>query len=77
MSTAATATRQALFSARGITKPYGHVQALRAADLDIYPGEVVGLVNDNGAGKSTLVSILSGASQPSEGGLYSYKDSCN
>jgi ABC-type sugar transport system ATPase subunit len=69
MSTAATATRQALFSARGITKHYGHVQALRGVDLDIYPGEVVGLVGDNGAGKSTLVSILSGASQPSEGEL--------
>ena len=57
------------FSARGITKHCGHVQALRGVDLDTYPGEVGGLVGDNGAGKSTLVSILSGASQPSEGEL--------
>jgi len=35
MSTAATATAR-LFSARGTTKHYRHVQALRGVDLDIY-----------------------------------------
>jgi simple sugar transport system ATP-binding protein len=63
------AAQQAVFSARGITKHYGHVHALRGVDLDIYPGEVVGLVGDNGAGKSTLVGILSGAAQPTSGQL--------
>lgn len=52
---------------RGITKHFGSVQALRGVDLDIYPGEVVGLVGDNGAGKSTLVNILSGGLQPNAG----------
>lgn len=58
-----------VLSARGVTKHYGHVHALRGVDLDIYPGEVVGLVGDNGAGKSTLVGILSGALQPTDGVL--------
>jgi simple sugar transport system ATP-binding protein len=56
-----------LIATRGITKHFGSVQALRGVDLDIFPGEVVGLVGDNGAGKSTLVNILSGAVQPNSG----------
>jgi ribose transport system ATP-binding protein len=46
---------------------FGGVQALRGVTLDIYPGEVVGLVGDNGAGKSTLVKILSGIHRPDSG----------
>ena len=52
---------------RGITKHFGSVQALRGVDLDVYEGEVVGLVGDNGAGKSTLVNIISGGLQPNGG----------
>lgn len=51
----------AVLSARGVTKSYGHVQALRGVDFDVYPAETVALIGDNGAGKSTLVKILSGA----------------
>lgn len=50
-----------------ISKRYGQVEALRGADLDVHPGEVVGLVGDNGAGKSTLVKVLSGTEQPDGG----------
>jgi len=62
--------RKPVISARGIAKHFGSVQALRGVDLDIYPGEIVGLVGDNGAGKSTLVNILSGALQPNAGQIY-------
>lgn len=58
-----------VISTRGITKHFGSVQALRGVDLDVYAGEVVGLVGDNGAGKSTLVNILSGALQPNDGSI--------
>ncbi|HTW09585.1 MAG TPA: ATP-binding cassette domain-containing protein [Acidimicrobiales bacterium] len=57
----------AVVAVRGITKHFGTVQALRGVDLDIYKGEIVGLVGDNGAGKSTLVNIISGGLQPNTG----------
>jgi simple sugar transport system ATP-binding protein len=57
----------ALLEARGISKAYGHVLALREADLDVDAGEVVALIGDNGAGKSTLVKILAGVTQPDSG----------
>jgi simple sugar transport system ATP-binding protein len=56
-----------ILQARGIVKQYGHVEALRAADFDVYPGEIVALIGDNGAGKSTLVKILSGSETPDAG----------
>jgi ABC-type sugar transport system ATPase subunit len=52
--------RQPILEVRGVSKAFGHVQALDHVDFEIYPSEVVALVGDNGAGKSTLVKILSG-----------------
>lgn len=45
---------------RGIVKTFGSVEALRGVDLDLWPGECLGLVGDNAAGKSTLTKIISG-----------------
>jgi fructose transport system ATP-binding protein len=56
-----------LLEARGLRKSFGHVDALRGVDLDLYDGEILALVGDNGAGKSTLIKILSGALQPDAG----------
>ncbi|MEC7761401.1 MAG: ATP-binding cassette domain-containing protein [Pseudomonadota bacterium] len=56
-----------LLQATGITRTFGHVQALRGVDFKVMPGEIVALIGDNGAGKSTLVKILSGADQPDDG----------
>ncbi|GAA4611454.1 ATP-binding cassette domain-containing protein [Actinoallomurus liliacearum] len=56
-----------LLEARGVTKRFGHVQALRGAAFTAHPGEVVALIGDNGAGKSTLVKTLSGALRPDAG----------
>ena len=65
----ATTDRTAVLSARGITKSYGHVHALRGVDFDVYPAETVALIGDNGAGKSTLVKILSGATTHDGGAI--------
>ena len=59
--------RKPLFSARNITKSFSGTQALKGVDLDVYPGEIVGLVGENGAGKSTLLKIIIGAQPPTSG----------
>src|SRR3954454_12645080 len=59
-----------LLSLRGVSKRFGAVQALDGVDLDVAPGEVVGLVGDNGAGKSTLVKTIAGIYSPDDGEFY-------
>ncbi len=54
---------------RGISKNYGAVRALSDVDLDVYDGEVIGLVGDNGAGKSTLIKTIAGVG-PSDAGQF-------
>ncbi|MFK7880199.1 ATP-binding cassette domain-containing protein [Roseobacter sp.] len=54
-------------SLRGIRKTFGSIEALRGVDLDVYPGECVGLIGDNAAGKSTLTKIISGTYVPDAG----------
>jgi simple sugar transport system ATP-binding protein len=54
-------------SLRGIVKTFGSQQALRGVDLDLLPGECLGLVGDNAAGKSTLTKVVSGTYRPDEG----------
>ena len=58
-----------IYSARGISKRFGVVQALSGVDLDVVQGKVVGLVGANGAGKSTLLKIIAGALPPDAGEL--------
>ncbi|RLE29045.1 sugar ABC transporter ATP-binding protein [Candidatus Acetothermia bacterium] len=59
-----------LLVAKGISKRFGAVQALKKVDFEVRHGEVVGLVGDNGAGKSTLMKILAGVLVPDEGEIY-------
>ncbi len=42
---------------------------LRGVDLDLYPGEIVGLVGENGSGKSTVMQILVGSLAADEGSV--------
>ena len=56
-----------VLAAKGIAKSYGPVVALHGVDLDLYPGEVLGLIGDNGAGRSTLVKCIAGAEQADSG----------
>ncbi len=51
----------------GIGKEFGAIRALHDIDLQIGPGEAVGLMGDNGAGKSTLVKIIAGNFRPTHG----------
>ena len=44
-----------------------HFRALDAIDLELRPGESVGIVGENGAGKSTLLKIIAGVVRPTSG----------
>ncbi|HJP76391.1 MAG TPA: sugar ABC transporter ATP-binding protein [Pseudonocardiaceae bacterium] len=46
---------------RGVHKSYGPVRVLELPELDLYAGQVVGVVGENGAGKSTLMGTLAGS----------------
>ena len=66
MSSAGTATA---IEARGISKSFGQVEAVRDVSLRARSGAVTCLLGDNGAGKSTLIKILSGVFRPDAGEL--------
>ena len=50
-----------LVELRDISIAFGGIRAVDHVSVDLYPGEVVGLLGHNGAGKSTLIKCLSGA----------------
>ncbi|MCB1486219.1 MAG: sugar ABC transporter ATP-binding protein [Bauldia sp.] len=54
---------------RNLHKRYGSTIALNGIDLDIRPGEVLGIAGPNGAGKSTLVRMIAGEERPTLGTL--------
>jgi simple sugar transport system ATP-binding protein len=56
-----------VLSLRKISKSFGAIKALTDVDLELEPGEVLGLMGDNGAGKSTLVKIIAGNFPPTSG----------
>lgn len=58
-----------LLKLRDVAKNFGAIEALKGVDLEIGPGEAVGLMGDNGAGKSTLVKIISGNFRQSRGSI--------
>ena len=49
-----------VLTARGITKRFAGIVALDAVDIDVEPGERVGLIGPNGAGKTTFFNCLLG-----------------
>ena len=53
-----------------ISKSFPGVQALDEVSIELFGGEVLGLVGENGAGKSTLMNVLNGIVQPDQGQIY-------
>jgi D-xylose transport system ATP-binding protein len=63
-------TRVPLVEMKDISLAFGGVKAVDHASLDLYPGEVVGLLGHNGAGKSCLIKALSGACKRDSGQIF-------
>lgn len=62
-----------LLRIRNITKTYGvkdkKIEALKGVTLDLYKGEILGLLGANGAGKTTLSSIVATLHPPTSGDI--------
>ncbi|MDB2508042.1 ATP-binding cassette domain-containing protein [Planktomarina temperata] len=59
-----------LVELKNISIAFGGIKAVDRVSVDLYPGEVVGLLGHNGAGKSTLIKCLSGAYKADSGDVY-------
>lgn len=59
-------TTQPVLRISGLTKHYGGVKALTAANFRLLPGEHAASVGDNGAGKSTFVRLITDAIDPAK-----------
>jgi ABC-2 type transport system ATP-binding protein len=53
--------------AEGLSKRFGHVEALRDLTLEVAEGEVLGYLGPNGAGKTTTIRLLLGLARPTAG----------
>jgi polar amino acid transport system ATP-binding protein len=55
---------------RGLRKSFGSTEVLRGIDLEMAPGEVVGVIGRSGSGKSTLLRCLNFLEIPDEGEIW-------
>ena len=58
-----------LLEMRGIVRCFGALRANDGVDLDVRPGQIVGLLGENGSGKSTLMKVLFGMIPPDSGSI--------
>jgi len=63
-----------LIRMRGVVKAYrtpaGEFRALKGIDLDVYPGEFLGIIGKSGAGKTTLINMLTGVDRLTHGEVW-------
>ena len=59
--------REPVIRTRRLTKKYGNLTAVDRLDVEVYPGEIFGLLGQNGAGKTTTILMLLGLSEPTDG----------
>ncbi len=76
-------SRDVIIETRNLTKVYRDfwgrpkVQALKALDLQVYRGEIFGLLGPNGSGKTTTIKLLLGLLFPTEGDALIFNEPTN
>jgi branched-chain amino acid transport system ATP-binding protein len=56
--------------ARDVAKHFGGIRAVDGMDIDVYPGELLGLIGPNGAGKTTFFNTIAGSIPPDRGKIW-------
>ncbi len=59
---------------RNLSKAFGGLQAITGLDLEVNPGDLVGVIGPNGAGKTTLFNLITGFIRPDSGGVWFKKE---
>jgi len=54
---------------QNLSRHFGGVKAVDQLELDVFQGEILGLIGPNGSGKSTTVNLITGVYQPTSGAL--------
>lgn len=62
--------KQLFLKTRQLTKRFGDVLAVDHVDIEIYAGEIRGLIGENGSGKSTISSMISGIHTVTSGEMF-------
>ena len=57
----------ALLKVEGLRVSYGRIEAVRGIDLEVAPGEFVGIIGSNGAGKTSALRAIAGVHTPAGG----------
>ncbi|EHO17558.1 hypothetical protein HMPREF9466_02764 [Fusobacterium necrophorum subsp. funduliforme 1_1_36S] len=65
-----TTKKTAILSAHNISIQFGALKAVSDFNLEIYPGDLVGLIGPNGAGKTTIFNVLTGVYSATSGEYY-------
>ena len=55
---------------KGVSKSFGGRPVLKKINLEVYPGEIIGLVGPNGSGKSTLYGTIIGQYKVDTGSIF-------